>query len=220
MRVEMTDYRAEHRDVSVRVGIDGERLPDVPATKYGGTRSWERSYESEETADRRTVEIWFEEGDDVPEVLDPNEHLHFGQVFPFFVSRAKIVYRRDNTAGKSYKRVGAQWVRDYFEVSGANRRKDGSSGEKPQTLKFPTRSKYETGEYWTEADVTVEPGKYLYKPQMERVGKPKLEDRNDPIPAWLAAIEAQASPETGVPFVHGEEHRFGDFGSAKLRAKA
>lgn len=221
MRIEIYDSRTEHRDVLARIDQDGNPLPDKEPSWYGGTHPNGANHDTRATHDTREVEIWFEDGDleehGVPSQLDTGHYQHHGrQTFPFRLRHGYITYRRDNTPPpekNSYNPhyAGPQWKRVRFQISGPNLRKDGSTGEKPQSLAFPTKTYRDTGKVYGEDSVTVAPDHHRYKSQLERVGKPVMDWLSDPIPEWLAAIEARVNPKTGEPFTHPDEHRFGVF---------
>jgi hypothetical protein len=182
-------------------------MPEAERPKYGGPQP--RNYDRRVTADHRNVQISVESGDDVPASLE-------GQQYPFEPMSIHIEYQRAHQEPAiweptSYHYVPPVWKCTRMVVSGANLRKDGTHGEKPQSIHYPTSSHYETGEFYTEADVTVEEGHYLHNRQRARIGEPKTELRRDPLPQWLAAIADRVSPLTGPPFAHGDEHRFGTF---------
>ena len=208
MKITIDDYRIENRRRHTRRDISG----DYP----GDRRHWDRkatpSANATEVNDDRTVIVEFEDDDwlagVVPRTLDRACDRNTEGTF---VELIEIQFHR-SADDDGYNR-GGRWRLSMIIVSGANLKKDGQPGVKPQTVYFPTNTWTEVG-VWAEADVNplLDPESYTGKRERERVGTPKFDHVADPLPGWVQDIVDRAHPETGaLPFQYTTLHLFGDY---------
>lgn len=213
MKITITDHRSEGRDSAVQRDIDGTVLED--GARDDERKAYHRVYNNTVMSDSRTVTVVIEEGDyeasGIPRWIavdgDP-------KVTGFFVEKIEVNFHRGAREGtyNAHHDPGEMWSRT-VNVRGANRKKDGQPGLKPQNFGYPTRSPIQVG-VWTEADIdpNVDPESYWGKSQRARVGTPKMGSQADPMPGWLQAIIDRVHPETGeLPYRWTPTHLFGSF---------
>ena len=208
MKITITDHRSESRDRAVQRDIDGTILSFESTASDASRRAYHRVYNNTVMSDDRTVTARIEEGDHdtagVPRWIEVEGDR---QVSGYFVERIDIEFRRSAHEGKHSK-----WSQTVV-VRGANRKKDGQPGLKPQSFNYPTRSWTQVG-VWTADDINPDhdPESYWGKKERERVGEPKMDRVLDPMPGWLQAIIDRVHPETGeLPYRWTPTHLFGSF---------
>lgn len=206
MKITVTDQRSESRDRSSQRDIDGTVL-----TENGNNserRAYHRVYNNVNMSDHRSVTARMEEDDyetgGVPRWIAVEGDR---QVSGFFVELVEVNYQR-----YAREEGHTEWTRTIL-VRGANRKKDGQPGLKPQNFNYPTHSPIQIG-VWTEDDINPghDPESWWGKKERERVGTPKMGTQPDPLPGWLQAIVDRVHPETGeLPYRWTPTHLFGSF---------
>lgn len=212
MKITINDHRHEDRHRNVNRNLDSTVLT---VNDLQDRQVWTQSSTQAtgvQVQDTRSVIIHFEDADwadgGIPRSLDRAADRN---VSGTFVDRMEIKFVRSvNNDGYT---KGGRWRRTAIMVSGANRKKDGNPGEKPQRIHFPTRTWTKVG-VWTEADIYpgFAPESYWGRSQRERVGQDKFDHVPDPLPDWVQSIVDRVHPATGeLSFQWTSVHLFGDF---------